>query len=306
MKWDKKGFIYCPENVNCWMSYGFMTPCPIIVDSKTIRVFGGIRDKGGVSRVGFVDVCAFNPSIVKYLHEEPVLNIGNLGCFDDNGIILGSVMHDGNQWRMYYIGFQHVKNVKFYAFSGVAVSHDLVKFEKTSETPIMDRQDWMRYIGAIHTVIKDDLTYKVFYAAGNNWKNINGIDYPEYSVYYTESVDGYQFDFKNNYNIIECKNDQYRIGRPTCYKLSNGEYGMFCSYDTLDKQYGIQYFRSLDCVNWKKDDSYLKGLSVSKKGWDSEMVCYPAFIDAGEKKYLFYNGNGMGRTGFGYAELIET
>jgi hypothetical protein len=35
------------------------------------------------------------------------------------------------------------------------------------------------------------------------------------------------------------------------------------------------------------------------------MVCYPFVIDAAGKRYLFYNGNRHGATGFGYAILEQ-
>jgi hypothetical protein len=46
-------------------------------------------------------------------------------------------------------------------------------------------------------------------------------------------------------------------------------------------------------------------LALSNKGWDSEMMAYPAFIRVNGKGILFYNGNNYGYGGFGYAELIE-
>jgi len=44
-------------------------------------------------------------------------------------------------------------------------------------------------------------------------------------------------------------------------------------------------------------------IDVSEEGWDSEMLAYPFFYKHNEKVYMFYNGNGFGKSGFGYAEL---
>ena len=35
------------------------------------------------------------------------------------------------------------------------------------------------------------------------------------------------------------------------------------------------------------------------------MLCYPALVNYGDRVYMFYNGNDYGKTGFGYAELVE-
>jgi len=45
------------------------------------------------------------------------------------------------------------------------------------------------------------------------------------------------------------------------------------------------------------------GIEKSDNGWDSEMICYPYVIDANGSKLMFYNGNGRGLSGFGYAVL---
>jgi hypothetical protein len=203
------------------------------------------------------------------------------------------------------VGFQLVQKVKFYAFTGLAVSNDLIYFDRLKKTPVIDRRDWMKYIGAAHTVIRDEDVYKVWYVAGNGWEVINDTKYPRYSVYYTESSDGVNFDFKVNHHVIQTNSLEYRIGRPVVYKTSD-KYIMFCTSDTISKQYSICYFESGDGINWTRRDDVIKGLEPSglESGWDSTATCYPTLITYGTKTYLFYNGNGMGETGFGYAELL--
>ena len=43
--------------------------------------------------------------------------------------------------------------------------------------------------------------------------------------------------------------------------------------------------------------------NLSKTGWDSEMICYPYVFDRKGERYMLYNGNGYGKTGFGLAVL---
>ncbi len=53
-------------------------------------------------------------------------------------------------------------------------------------------------------------------------------------------------------------------------------------------------------------DGWLNTIAHGKKGeFDCDMVYFPAVIDTGEKIFLFYVGNGYGKDGFGYAELIK-
>jgi hypothetical protein len=58
----------------------------------------------------------------------------------------------------------------------------------------------------------------------------------------------------------------------------------------------------VDGDNWvRKDDE--SGIDVSAEGWDSQMICYPFVMDHKGERYMLYNGNGYGRTGFGVAIL---
>src|SRR5262245_47169221 len=127
MKWKKIGLVFNQSqdtSNETWQANSALTPTPHLLDDETIRVFTGFRDKEGVSRIGYVDLDALNPTRVKAISRHPVLDVGRAGSFDDNGVILGDVVSHNNKLRMYYIGFQLVKRAKFLAFTGVAESSD--------------------------------------------------------------------------------------------------------------------------------------------------------------------------------------
>ncbi len=63
------------------------------------------------------------------------------------------------------------------------------------------------------------------------------------------------------------------------------------------------FAKSQDGVNWQRKDG-LVGIGLSEgQEWDSMSVCYLSLLPYQDKLYAFYNGNEMGKTGFGYAEL---
>lgn len=304
MKWEKKGLIYCPDGSLGWAQNTFLTPTPIIIDGN-IRIYGGFRDEEGVSRIGYIDVDIQNPSKVLNVSPKPVLDVGVNGAFDDNGMILGDVIWVGNELRMYYVGFQKVNRVKFLAYSGLAVSSDGgANFIRVQQTPIMDRTENALYIRAIHTVLKVDEKYLVWYSVGSGWEIINDIPYPKYDIRFTESKNGILFDDEKGVHCVGVRPNEYRIGRPRVRMTSVG-FEMRYTYDTKEKFYGTGYAVSVDGRTWTRKDE-LTGIRTSETGWDSEMVCYPVTINAGKKEYMFYSGNGMGATGVGYAELLES
>ncbi|MEM2080723.1 MAG: hypothetical protein QW744_00420 [Candidatus Bathyarchaeia archaeon] len=303
MKWKKMGLIYCPSGKHGWDKHSAMTPTPVLIDEDTIRVYVGFRDEHGVSRIGFVDVDAEDPSLIKNISKVPILNIGRAGAFDDNGVILGDIVRYNDKIYMYYVGFQLVKKVKFLAFTGLAISKDFESsFQRYSEAPILDRSDEGLYIRAIHSVIIEKGIFKIWYAAGNGWKIINNMPRPCYCIKYQESHDGINLKKEGVTCIIPNKNNlEYRIGRPRVLKI-NDKYIMFYTYGTTKGDYLAGYAESNDGINWVRKDDKI-GITLSKSGWDSFHLCYPTIISYNEKTYMFYNGNNMGKTGFGYAIL---
>lgn len=300
MKWEKKGLIYCPNGEHEWEIDTFMTPHAMRIESGVIRIWGGVRDQNGVSRIKYIDVSEKNPSQVLYVSERPALDVGKPGCFDDNGVILGDIIPVGNQLYLYYVGFQHVQKVKFHAFSGLAISDDGGKtFERYSEIPVLDRSPQGRFGRCIHTVFRENGIFKCYYAVINDWKIINDIPYPIYNIWYTTSKDGIHFEREDTCLCVDVEGNEYRIGRPKVYRTENG-YEMFYTRDMVPKDYIVGYATSVDGKNWVRQDEKA-GLLKSEIGWDSEMACYPVKVSLPEVEYLFYNGNGMGKTGVGYA-----
>jgi predicted GH43/DUF377 family glycosyl hydrolase len=305
MMWEKKGLIYSPPFDKSWRDNSALTPTAIQLNNDVIRVYASFRGDDGIGKIGFVDVDADDPSKVINISDVPVLDVGLPGMFDDNGVILGDVIKVQNKLYMYYVGFQLVKNAKFLAYSGLAVS-DLngEKFERFSASPVLDRNDEGKYIRAIHSVLYEDGKFKVWYAVGNGWENIKGVDYPQYDINYTESVDGINFPIGEKVICNNQNNAEYRIGRPRVYKLGE-RYVMNFTYGTTDGRYMTGQAISYNGLNWKRCDDEL-GINLSVDGWDSKHLSYPCVLTTNQcKTYMFYNGNNMGYEGFGYAERIS-
>ncbi len=303
MQWNKKGLIYCPDGSVEWMNNSVLTPQPFLLNEDTIRVYASFRDSKGVGRIGYIDLEAKDPSKILAISKSPVLDIGEQGCFDDNGLLLGDVIRVEDQIYMYYVGFQLVEKVKFLAFSGLAISTDNGNtFERAQKSPVLDRSDEGLFGRCIHTVIKDDGVFRIWYAVIHDWTYINNIAYPTYFIKHIESSDGVNFG-KEGETCITCSANEYRIGRPKVRKV-NDFYEMRYTFDTLSKEYKAGYAESFDGKSWERKDR-LGGLTTSEAGFDSEMACYPVICDTKYGTYMFYDGNGMGKTGFGYAELIR-
>lgn len=304
MQWEKLGLVHGPDGSLPWAQTSALTPTPVVLESDLVRVYCGMRDAVGVSRIGWVDVAAEDPTRVVRVCERPALDIGRPGCFDDNGVILGDVLVEDDEVLMYYVGFQHVAGVKFLAFSGLARSTDRgITFARVQESPVLDRSPDGLYIRAIHTVlVDDDGRRRAWAAGGSDFPVIGGTPYPAYNTALVTGTSPTAFADRGAVCLL-LEGDEYRLGRPRVYRAPFG-YRMIFTVGTLQGTYLPGYAESVDGVTWSRKDDEL-GLLPSESGWDAETLCYPSLFAAGGETFAVYNGNAMGRDGFGLARLVS-
>lgn len=304
MKWRKQGLIYGPSGGSWWAQRWALQPTPILRDDGTIRVFVGFRTLEGISRVGFVDVDAANPSRVLDVSSEPVLDIGVPGAFDENGVVPCAIVEREDQLYLYYAGYQLGQKVKFYVFGGLAISADGGKsFSRHSRVPVCDRTDDELYFRVIHTMMRDGGDWRAWYGGGNDYGSADGRQLPRYDIRHALAPDGVTLDPQYDTCITQ-EGDEYRVGRPYVFKDDQGLYRMLFSAGTAQTGYRLAYAESKDGVIWSRDDTKV-GIDVSSSGWDAQMQAYPAVVRHKDATYLFYNGNNYGEDGFGYAVLEE-
>src|SRR5581483_5968426 len=112
---------------------------------------------------------------------------------------------------------------------------------------------------------------------------------------------------QQNKVAIAQKNKYEAITKPTVLFL-NGFYHMwYCNRGSFDfrngkDSYKIGYAFSKDMRTWQRRDKEA-GITFSKNGWDSTMLAYPTVVKVNKEVYMFYNGNGFGKGGFGIAML---
>jgi hypothetical protein len=300
MRWKKLGHVYTANGDAAWAKSHAYLPTPILLDRDRIRVFVALLDAKNVGRPGYVDVAADDPRRVLDVSREPLLDLGRLGTFDENGVNPLSLVDRDGVLYLYYLGWQRGVSVRYYLFTGLAVSRDGGStFQRVSEAPVLDRSNGELFIRSGTFVTCEDGLWKLWYAAGNRWIDVQGKQTPTYDLRYLESSDPARWGPVGAVCLEPAAPDEYGFGRPFVRRTADG-YQMWLSVRTQSKGYRLGFAESADGRAWKRRGE-IAGLDVSPEGWDSEMVCFPALIDVGGTTYLFYNGNGYGQTGFGVA-----
>lgn len=292
-----------------WAQSHAQMPTSYLLGDSEIKILFSARDNRNISRVGSIIVSAKNPSQILHQSNQIVLDIGKSGTFDDSGVMPSSIVKMGSKYYLYYVGWNERTTIPYHNSIGLAISNDGVNFSRMFEGPILERSSIEPYFCSAPCVIYDGGLWKMWYLSCTEWVKVKEKLEPRYHIKYAESTDGILWE-RTGRVAIDYKNDEEGgIVRPSIVKNKNGAYKMWFSYRKIldyrvdpSASYKIGYAESSDGINWKRQDENA-GITISNSGWDSIMIEYPDIITYQDKTYMFYNGNGFGLTGIGYATL---
>lgn len=313
-QWQKLGKVFTPQEVTDrpWLKEFAQAPATLVLDD-VVRVYFSCRppaDSNGqyVSNSAWLDLDRNDLFKVRRIAQQPILELGGLGAFDEFGIYPVSVARDGDLIRAYYAGWTRCESVPFDVAIGTAVSRDQGQtFQRLGSGPVLSYSPDEPFILSGPKVRRFGGGWQLFYIAGRKWKLVDGKPEPVYKIRMAVSDDGLNWR-KINRDLIPSRIEEDEAQASPDVFYFNGIYHMFFCYRYSShyrgKQngYRIGYAFSDNMVDWTRDDSRA-GIDVSDEGWDSEMISYPHVFELDGKVYLAYLGNGVGRYGFGLAEL---
>lgn len=310
-KWNKKGLIYVPDGTLDWsLSHAQVPVAEYLKDENRIKIYFSTRDKNSRSRPGFIIVDADDPKKILEIGKQPILSLGEIGTFDDSGVMPSWIVDRGNNEKwLYYIGWNVRNTIPYHNSVGLAISKDGGQsFTKFSNGPLWERDYKEPHYSGTSCVLFDNGIWKNWYLSCTEWKVVNGKSEPRYHIKYAESLNGIDWVRNGDIAIDYLDLEEAGIVKASVIK-ENEKYCMWYSYRSFkdyrvnkENSYRIGYAESMDGIKWlRKDNS--SGIVRSDDGWDSKMIEYPHVVSVKDKILMFYNGNGFGASGFGYAEL---
>lgn len=305
MLWEKLGLAYVPDGSLSWARSHAFVPTPIACEDGSLRVFVAFLDGESVGRVGYVDVDPQDPLRVLRYSRFPSLDVGEPGTFDEWGVTPMSVCRMGRVLRLYFTGWQRTRGERYTMLTGVAESTDEGKsFHRLRATPVLERSNEELFVRTAAHVQRTGNGWEAWYVGGSGWIEDGGKPRPTYEIRHLSSPDGLEWAPVGHVCLRPQLPHEFGFGRPFVWRESDGTYSMLYSIRLRLIGYRLGYARSVDGLSWKRHDHWA-GLDVSPGGWDSEMVCFGAIVDTPTDRWLFYNGNGYGATGFGVARLVN-
>lgn len=302
-KWYKQGRIFHLEDGPNRSNH---TQVPtVLVKDDVVRLYYACRNNGKAF-VAYIDLDRRDLTRVMHVHEQPVFERGKPGMFDSDGVMPSCIIENHGELWLYYIGWNaRAEGARYHNEIGIAVSTDGGEtFERKFDGPVIGRSLTEPGLAVMPFVMFQNW-FRMWYQSATGWEKIGDRYEPVYVIKYADSVDGV------NWNRLpeQCVKSNFPLeafSRPAVTFAGDTYHMWYCYRGSEDYRdgagaYRIGYAQSKDGINFLRCDA-LAGIDVGAEGeWDSKQVCYPAVVKIDDRLIMFYNGNGFGQTGIGWA-----
>jgi hypothetical protein len=299
VKWRKLGHVFVADRHREWMLTHAANPKAFRLDGDVYRIYFSSRDASNRSHIGYLDLDLNKPSEILALSTDPVLSPGERGMFDDCGVIPCCILEVQGRMALYYLGISLAVTVPASSFCGLAyLSGDFSQATRASRAPILERSETDPVSGGAAFVCFDQAqgVFHMWYESCSGWGASGAALEAGLEIKYATSLDGRHWRRSDVVSIPPREGFTY-VSTPSVIH-EDGQFTMWFSHKVRGR-YRIARAESPDGLQWVVSPN--PEIDVSTDGWDSEAVEYPFVFTHKGERYMLYNGNGYGRTGFGLA-----
>lgn len=284
--------VFSFNSSNSWENYLLWRPC-VIYDIHTLNFmmyYSGENANGHVDNIGLATssdgiTWSRNPS-------NPVLRTGAGGEWDSDSVNEAWVIHEGNQYKMWYSGQQYYANGSIRAVSiGYAVSPDGVSWMKFAGNPVFiagpsgtwdDREVWRPI------VVHSGSIYRMYYRA-ISWSGSNGFGI-------ATSDDGIHWTRSGQLSVPRSSWDSYGNGVGGIVVLDSGVFVMvYTGAASKNGPTQIGMASSNDGIMWTPiQDNPI--VTYGSGNWDAGGVTFPMVLTLGRftgQYFVYYTAYGV-------------
>lgn len=304
LHWHKLGLLYNlpSEGLHPKLLSHVANPLPVHMNGDVYRVFFCSRDAKNRSSVGGVDINIVTGNVVKQ-YKQPFFEFGPPGSFYADGVSIGNCYTIKGTSYIFFMGWQTPKDSHFRGDIGRLVLKSDLSLELDHAWPVMGVDITDPISLSYPWVVGDDSQgFEMWYGSTTTWDAGNGEML--HVLHHACSDDGHVWHRKGQVVPHQLGVAQ-AFSRPTIARSPSGEWLMWFSYRGMPGTgYRIGHAVSDDAKAWRLA-LFDGGIDVSLTGWDSEMIEYPFVFDHKDQRYMLYNGNNYGKSGFGLAVLTN-
>ena len=296
-RWRKLGRIYEPQALHPKLTTHAANPLALPLGGDLFRVYFSGRDDKNRSSVGYVEMDIRQREVV-YVHDRPVVEHGPPGSFFSHGVSIGNWHRTSTGLYMLFMGWHFPEDGHWRGEIGRLIVADDAELALDPARPFLAISDQDPVSLSYPWVIGDGQDFRMWYGSTLAWDAGNGEML--HVINWATSADGTIWQ-RHGLALPFKVGVAQAFSRPTVLGNAANRFEMWFSYrGAPGRTYRIGYARSHDGNVWTSHIDKV-GIDVSDTGWDSEMICYPCAFEHAGGRYMLYNGNSYGRTGFGLA-----
>ena len=305
LHWEKLGHLYANPGLHPKLASHAANPLAVQIEGDVYRVFFSARDADNRSSVGAVDIDIVARRVVRE-HAEPALVHGPEGSYFGDGISIGNCYGAGGGRFILFMGWRNPPGGHWYGEVGrIVVADDLTLSVEDPDTPFMALDDTDPVSLSYPWVMEDGAGgHAMWYGSTVTWDS--GAGEMVHVLNAANSPDGHAWR-RTGLAVPFQLGVAQAFSKPAVLRNGDGSLDMWFSYrGTRERPYRIGRAVSGDGLAWRLvlDET---GIDVSPDpdAWDSDMIEYPHVFEHAGARYMLYNGNGFGKTGFGLAVLRD-
>lgn len=294
-RWKKLGRIYTPRPLHDKLQTHAANPLPVHLNGDLFRVFFSARDSDNRSSVGFVDIDIASHEIVRVC-DRPAFVHGPDGSYYSHGVSIGNWYEAGGRRYILFMGWHIPEDGHWRGEIGRLRLADDFSLTLDGESPFIGLSADDPISLSYPWVMPDPSGgYHMWYGSTQTWDA--GNNEMLHVIRHAHSDDGHCWR-ADRHTVPFSLGVAQAFSRPTVVKDEAGYRMWFSCRSGTGQTYRIGHAMSDDARDWTMRPP---AIDVSAEGWDSEMIEYPYVFDHAGHRFMLYNGNGYGKSGFGLA-----
>lgn len=300
--WRRLGRVIEPQAGGGWWQSHASYPTALVGKDGSVTVFFSVRDASNKSSLASVELNIDGDCFEVAPVRGPLFTPGPRGAFDADGVTVTSFVEQDDRLLAYYLGWTTGISVPFTNFIGLAEAQPNGTFKRLSPAPIVGRSRENPFTLGYPWVMKMPGELRMWFGSHLFWGD-SGLEM-NHVIKQASSKDGVLWTQMPGVAVPlagEADVAEFAVSRPSVLKESDGSLSMW--YARRNPQYCIGYAVSVDQgLTWQRKDE-LFTIEGNADTWEAQEITYPCVFDFNGNRYMLYNGNGYGLTGFGLARL---
>ena len=302
--WRRVGLVVEPQKMGQWWYSHASYPTAFSRADGLVDIYFSVRDTKNIGSVARLTI-ELTGDQFKVVDGPvgPLLSSATRGAFDADGVSVTSLVERNGTIIAYYLGWSVGVSVPFTNFIGIAVQEEGrgQQFHRISLAPSIGRSAIDPYSLGYPWVIWKDNAYRMWYGSHLFWGE-EGLAM-EHVIKDAISSDGLNWTATGNIAVSLDPGDpkEFAVSRPCVIVESDGSMSMW--FARRCPGYELAFATSNDDGrSWRRHKNAITWAD-EPMSWDNVEQTYPCVFDHGGRRYMLYNGNGYGRSGFGLAIL---